>query len=727
MVGPALAVLSFQLVFLWIPPIEDPQVYLLGLTQGLLVALMAMGLSLIHRANRIINFAQADLGIVPAALAVNLVVLSGINYLLALFGGIALALLLGGVVELAVMRRFFGAPRLVATVATIGVAQILAVTAVWLPGELWNRQAVIAPFDRTVFPFDWTLTVGGLPFRAPHVMAWILAPLALVAVGAILRFTNVGVAIRASAVAADRALLLGIPVKRLHAYVWAMAAALSFTSLFLSAGLFGLPIAGALGLSVLLGALTAIILGGLDDLPAIVCSSLAVGMLIQAVTWKSSTSILGHFEIPLTEMAVPAVLGAVIVATLLLRRHGGTRLDSNTSSTWRNAESLRSVPRELARLPEVRAVRIGGLAVLAVLAVALPFLIGATSSISKAAALVAFSIIGLSLVVLVGWAGQVSLGQLAFAAVGGVFAAKAILHWDLDPAAALVVAALAGGICAVVVGLPALRVRGLYLAVVTLAFASAAVGYFLNPTFFDWVPTERMSQRPEVLGVFAIDSARPFYYLCLVVGLLVLACLEGIRRSRTGRVFVAMRDNEAGVAAYGVSVVRTKLTAFGISGAVAALGGALLVLLQRGYTTSLFAPLDNLVVFSAVVVGGVGSLAGGVIGAVFLKGGDWWLPGNWRLLVSGAGVLIVLLVMPGGIGGALFSLRDAFLRGVARRRGINVASLLAEVADTEAEAEAAFEESASRLAVGARADRDRDGVDRGEADADEPPEMAVDP
>ncbi len=712
--GPALAVMAFQLVVFWIPPFEEPQVYVLGLTQGLLVALMAMGLSLIHRANRIINFAQADLGIVPAALAVNLLMLSGISYLLVLFGGILLSLVVGAVVELAVMRRFFRAPRLVATVATIGLAQLLAVTAVWLPSELWNRQPVIEPFPREVFPWDFTVTLNGFPFRTPYTMAWMLAPAAMIAVGAVLRYTNVGIAIRASAESADRALLLGIPVKRIHTYVWAMAGALSFISLFLSAGLFGLPVVGALGLTVLLGALTAVTLGRLNDLPTILVSSIAVGMLIQAVSWKSSTSVLGLFEIPLSSLAVPAALGAVIVATLLLRRGGSTRLDADTSSTWRNAEQVRPVPRELARLPEVRLVRWAGLLVVLGLVVAAPWLLGSTANVSKAAALVAFSIIGLSLVVLVGWAGQVSLGQLAFAAVGGALGAKAIVDWGLDPAIAIGIAALAGAVTATIVGLPALRVRGLYLAVVTLAFALAAVGYFLNPTFFEWVPQGRMSQRPDVFGVFGIDSARSFYFLCIIVGVVVLAALEGVRRSRTGRVLVALRDNEAGVAAYGVSVVRTKLVAFAMSGAVAAVGGALLVLLQRGYTTTLYRPFDNLVIFSAVVVGGVGSLVGGVIGAAFLKGGDWWLPGNWRLLVSGAGVLIVLLLLPGGIGGALFSLRDSFLRAVARRRDMVVPSLLADVAETEAEVEEAFEESAAHMAAEQRSDAPA-GTDSAEA------------
>ncbi len=679
--GPALAVLALQLAVFWVPPGDDPQVYVLGLTQGLLVALMAVGLSLIYKANRIINFAQADLGLLPAALAVNLVVLSGLNYVLTLAAGIVVSLLLGAVVELAIMRRFFRAPRLVATVATIGVAQVLAVATLWLTGELWDERPVIEPFATEILPFRWTLDVGTFPFTSPYVIAWVLAPLAIGAVAAVLRFTNVGIAIRASAEMAERAQLLGIPVQRLHTYVWAMASMLSFISLYLQAGMFGLPLGQALGLTLMLGALTALTLGRLTHLPTIVVSSLAVGILMQAVTWKSSTTILGLFEIPLSNEAVPAVLGLVIVAALLLRRSGGTRLESDTSSSWRSVEEVRPVPRELARLPEVRLVRWGGGLLVVAAVVAFPLVMTSASDISKAAAVLAFSIIGMSLVVLTGWAGQVSLGQLAFAAVGGAIAAKAIMDWSLDPAFALGLAATAGAVVAVVIGLPALRLRGLYLAIVTLAFALAAVQYFLNPTFFSWVPTGSMTERPDLFGVWEIDSAKSFYYLCLIITVVVALALTGIKRSRTGRVLVAMRDNERGVAAYGVSVVRTKLMAFAISGALAAVGGALLVLLQRGYSTGLYRPFDNLMMFTAVVVGGLGSLLGGVIGAVFLKGGEWWLPGNWRLLVSGLGVLLVLLVLPGGIGGALFSLRDSLLRVVARRRQIIVPSLLADVRD----------------------------------------------
>ena len=676
--GPALLVFAVQLVFLWIPPLSSPQVYVLGFTRGLLVALMATGLWLVHRANRVVNFAQADLGLLPASLSVNLVVLSGISYLVALLAGLAAALVVGAVAELAVFRRFFGSARLVATVATIGLAQLLAAAALWLPIELWDREPVLAPFAAEVFPLHWTLTIRGPPFGSAHMATWLLAPLALLAVGAMLRGSDLGTAVRASAESAERAQMLGIPVRRLHTLIWAVAGALSFLSLFLSAGLFGLPVGGALGLTALLGGLTALVLGRDGGLAGVVVASVAVGMLAQAVTWKSSMDLLGLFEIPLSDQAVPAVLGAVIVAALVFQHRGGTRAEMDRTSTWSDSEAVRPIPRSLARLPVVRNTRALPFVAVPVGLLCLPLLLGSAANTSRAAALVGFALIGVSLVVLVGWAGQVSLGQLAFAAVGGVAGAKAILDWGFDPVLALLFAAMAGAAVAVLVGLPALRVRGLYLAVVTLAFALAAVGYFLNPTYFSWVPTGRMAERPEVLGTFGIDEPRSFYYFCVVVGLAGVAFLAKVGTSRTGRVLMAVRDNENAAAAYGVPVVRAKLLGFALSGATAAVGGCLLVLLQRGYTANLFGAFDNLVVFSAVVVGGAGSLLGGIIGAVLVQAGDWWLPGNWRLLASGAGVLAVLLVLPGGLGGALFSLRDSLLRAVAARRGVDAPGIVPE-------------------------------------------------
>jgi branched-chain amino acid transport system permease protein len=188
------------------------------------------------------------------------------------------------------------------------------------------------------------------------------------------------------------------------------------------------------------------------------------------------------------------------------------------------------------------------------------------------------------------------------------------------------------------------------------------------------------------------------YYLALACFALLVAAVNGIRHSRTGRVLVALRENERGVATFGVSVVRAKLTAFAISGFLASVAGALLVAQNGRFTLGLVPERDNLVVFTAAVVGGLGSVVGAVIGALFLKGGEWFLQDSWRLFASSVGVLLVLLLVPGGLGGALFRGRDLWLRWVARRHAIVVPSLLADVRELEQSAEVAFEQRAAAMA-----------------------------
>ncbi|HEY8546653.1 MAG TPA: hypothetical protein VIL36_16450, partial [Acidimicrobiales bacterium] len=537
-------------------------------------------------------------------------------------------------------------------------------------------------------PLSWDREVAPFTFDGDYLVAWTLAPLAILAVALFLRFTDVGVAVRAAADRADRASLLGIPVGRLHTYVWAIAALLSFVALWLQAGLVGLPLGSPMGLSVLLGALAALMMGRLTNLPAIVASALALGLLQAHVRWNDELA-LGPVHLDLgSDFVVAPVLALVILVTLVLRRPGLSRLDAEATSSWQAAGLLRPIPRELARLPEVTA-RWALLPVAAVVLWLLPSWLGPGSTL-KAAAVLIFAIIILSITVLTGWAGQVSLGQMGFVAVGGAFGAKATDEWGLDIALALPLVGLIGAAVAIVVGLPALRLRGLYLAVTSLAFALATTHYILNPQFFDWVPDQRLDPDP-LLGQWEYDSPAGVYKLALVTFALLVVGVTGIRRSRTGRVLQGLRENERAVAAYGVSVVRAKLTAFALSGFLAAVAGVLLVHLQGHFTLGLFREEENLVVFTAAVVGGLGSVLGAVLGSLFLKGGGWFLPTEWQLFTTAIGVLVVLLVLPGGVGGALFRGRDLYLRWVARRRGLIVPSLLADVAEPEIGAGTAFE------------------------------------
>ena len=158
----------------------------------------------------------------------------------------------------------------------------------------------------------------------------------------------------------------------------------------------------------------------------------------------------------------------------------------------------------------------------------------------------------------------------------------------------------------------------------------------------------------------------------------MMLAARGIRNSRTGRALIAIRENENAARSYGIDAVRTTVAAFAISGFMAAVAGVLFVHLENGLGTAPFDPRESLTAFSTVVIGGMGSLPGAVLGAVYIRGAQYFLPGNWQLIASGLGVLVVLWILPGGLAAAIARVRDGYLRWVAERRGIVVASLLAD-------------------------------------------------
>ncbi len=658
---PALVVAAVSLALFPVPA----GVAVEGLILGLLGAMLAVGMALVYRANRVLNFAQGELGTAPTVLAVSLVVYAGWNYLLALSVGLVGSLLVGALVELAVIRRFYRSPRLILTVATLGLAQFLSLGAVFIP-LIWGQQPTA---NQIHFPLTFHFTIQPIVFSADYLVALVVAPLAMLGVAALLRFSSVGVAIRASAESADRASMLGVPVKRLGTVVWSVAALLSFTGVFLQAGIQGLPVISSLNLTVLLAALAALMLGNLVDLPAVAVSAVAIGLLQEGVSWHN----------PSNPEIVEPILAVVIVVSLLIRKVGSTRADHDRSSTWNMSEEVRPVPHELRSLPEVRALRWGGATVLAGLALALPYWLAVGNQL-KASAAIVFMIITMSVVVLTGWAGQVSLGQMSFAGFGGAVAVYTTQHWNLDLGLTLLLAGLVGAVVAVIVGLPALRLRGFFLAVTTLGFAMAASAYLLNIQYFSWAPDPNsVVIRPRLFGGISLASQRTFYYVCLAVLVLAVIAVRGIRRSRTGRVLLALRENERAAQAFGINILRAKLTAFAISGFLAAIGGCLLVELLGGFGPDTYAPEQSFVIFTAAVVGGLGSLLGAGLGSLYLEGAQWWLPGaQWQTLASALGVLLVLMIIPGGIGDVVFRIRDAGLRWFANRRGLIVPSLVAD-------------------------------------------------
>ncbi|HKH25359.1 MAG TPA: ABC transporter permease, partial [Acidimicrobiales bacterium] len=631
--GPALAILVAQQVLFPAPA----GIVVRGLIIGGLTALVALGMALVYRANRIINFAQADLGYAPTVVTFMLLRESGLPYPVAVGVGLAVALALGATTERLVIRRFARAPRLLVTIATIGLSQVLAAAALLVP-RLWDVNLIAGRIEP---PFDATRRLGTLTFDANDLLALVVTPVAVALVALFLRGSDAGVAIRASADSADRASLLGVPVGRLQTMVWSMAAALAFAAVFLRSGILELPAGTALGFSVLLRALVALLLGRMTDLVGVTTAAVALGALELGIEWNHG------FEL------IDPILGVVVVIALVVRRREAAQIAEADAAAWRSAEAVRPVPAVLARLPAVRAGRVLAVGLVAAVALALPAVLDA-AQVFKASALLIYALLGLSLVVLSGWAGSVSLGQVAFFAIGAAVGGAVVTSWDADLFVAMVVAGVVGAAVAALVGVPTLRLRGLYLAITTFAFALATTSYLLNPDYFGWVPDERVERAP-FLGGLEVSSEVSVYYLALAVLVVVMFGVGGVRAGRFGRALLALRDNERAAQAYAVDVARVRLAAFSLSGAIAALAGALFVHHERAFDGSSYSPIENLAVFTMVVVGGMGSISGAVLGALFLLGARWFLDTEWQFLASGVGVVLVLLVAPGGL--ASFGLR----------------------------------------------------------------------
>jgi len=655
--GLTVALLAGELL---LPRGLDPGAVGLGVVFGSLDALVAMGLVLIFRSGRIINFAQASFGGLAAAVMVIMVAGWHVPYLLAVPVGLGCALSCGVATDRVVVRRLFNSPRLLLTVATIGVGQVVAAIQLGLPLILDKKLNAFTTYQTPLH--GWHFSIHTTYFTGDAVLAVAVVLVVLVALAWFLARTDLGLAIRAMADSHERAVLLGIPVATLSLVSWMMAAGLSGLGTILAVPVEGQNLGQVIGPTGLLVPLAAAVIARMESLPVAFAAAVGIDVAEQAIFWshpRSSSVDLGVFVI-------------VLVSLLAQRRRMG-RL-ANLVSEHLAVKEIRPVPEALKRLPSYQVGRSAlWLVVAAVAAVVLPYTMS-NSQLFIAASAAIFGIVAVSLVPLSGWAGQISLGQFALAGTGAATTGALLVHFNVDLFIALAASAVVGGLVALVIGIPALRIPGTYLAVVTLAFAVPVSSYFLSASYFPAInPTDVV--RPNLFGRVSLQSPRAFYWLCLGVLVVVLHLTRNLRASRAGRVIVATRDNEHAAASFSVSPLRTKLMVFVYSGAVAAVAGGLYVVANRGIGFSGIDPELSIDVFLMVAIGGLGSTTGAILGVVYVEMVQFLLPTSVQLLATGGGLLLLLLLLPGGLGQIFFGTRDRVLAWLARRHRIEISAL----------------------------------------------------
>ena len=261
-----------------------------------------------------------------------------------------------------------------------------------------------------------------------------------------------------------------------------------------------------------------------------------------------------------------------------------------------------------------------------------------------------FALVATALMVLVGLTGQVSLGHAGFLAAGAYTTAVLVgLGWPF--LLALLLAIVVSGLLGLVIGLPALRLEGPYLAIATLGFG-LAIQQVLNNWSFVGASSGTLADRPEFLGINFYQD-RPFYFFVLVIAVVVIWMMFNLKRSHIGRAFQAVRDAELAAQMSGVNLAYSKTLAFVISAAVTGLAGGLYGALLGYITPESFNLILSVKFLLMIVVGGLGFLPGAIIGAGFVTGLEVWLSAqaNRSQLIFGAVVILIMLLEPSGLYG----------------------------------------------------------------------------
>jgi ABC-type branched-subunit amino acid transport system permease subunit len=647
-----------------------PSAYIVqGLIIGLGYGLLAVGLVLIYRTNRVLNFAQGQVGVVAAVFLVKLTADFHFEYWFALVMSIALAAAVGALSEV-VLRRLFTRPRVLVMVATIGLSQLLlTLTALPFirPKNLYKPLPV---------PFDLSFNIGTVSFSPGEVLTLIVAPIVAIALAIAVRSTPWGLSMRAMSENADSARLSGVWIRRTSTLTWIVAGALSAFAAILNAPSQTSAYTQALSPDLLLFALMAALIGAMVNLTVAFVAGIGVGIFFELVQWNYNNS-----------ATQDVVLIVVVLAVLLLRVRAlrkSTR--GGEQSSWtQGAATVRTAADKVRQR-----VSLSGVWLAVGVAAILPLFLSVGRNDLYADVCI-YAMIALSLTVLTGWAGQVSLGQFGLVAVGTLMAAH--LGNSVPLPLLLLFAGAVTALVAIVIGLPALRMPGLFLAVSTLGFAIFMEDSILPTSCWEVPgihkalctglpnPGNTVVNAPSIFGI-NLQSERAFAWFSLIILLLCILAVRTWRDHGIARRLVAVRDNEIGAAAMGIPVLRTKLLAFALSGFLAGVAGVCFAFATEQLTPSNFDPTStSFLVIAMVVIGGLGSIPGAILGALYLEG----LPAIFganptiQFLTSGLGLIAFILYLPGGLAEVLARFGDVVAVGIrtlqARRSGSSPSDL----------------------------------------------------
>lgn len=597
-----------------------------GLIVGNIYALLAVGLALIFGVSHLINFAQGSIYTVGAYIGWTCVTYLHtplpITMLIVLVG----CALLGVVIERIGLRPLAGTARIAPLLATIGISFVLdqALQLIFTP----DPRALPNPLP------DWRIDVGGGTIGALDLLIAGIGIVSAVVLWVFLRFSKLGWAVRATALDRDAARQMGVNTDRVNQAVFAIAAALGGLSGML-VGMYYNHIDTAMSFQATLKGVVALVIGGMGNVPGAIAGSLLLGLI-------------ESYGVALFGSSYRNLFAYVLLLVILVLRPNGLFARGRSAppepltGTFIAPDRGWAVPRWL-------------IATAGFGAAVLPFTPVSAYVLQTLTNGWLYAILALSLTLVAGTVGQISLGHAGLLAIGAY--ASALLAMDL--AVPVWAAVLAAGVITSLLGTaliaPAFRLRGHYVSIATLGVGEIVGLVILNWDRLTRGPMGLTAIPPLSLGIIPLDSPVGAYWASLAM-LAVLAMLQvRLLHSHLGRTFRAIRDDDIAARSYGIALGRYKGLAFAVGGFAAGISGAITAHLYSYINYETFTSQISILALTMVILGGLGNIAGAIIGAVALIG----LPeifrftADYRMLIYGAVLVLMIRFRPQGLLGTV--------------------------------------------------------------------------
>jgi sulfate-transporting ATPase len=611
-------------------------------------ALFALGIVLIYRASRVLNLAHGVMAMLPSYVVVELRH-RGLPMPVALLAGVASGALLGAVVELVFVRRLRRISETAQTVGTVAVFGLVVAFSAKLFGTAPVRPPAIFP-DTTIAFAGSGITYGQLGLIGTSIVLTLL-------VFALFKFTRLGLAMRGAASNRTAAALMGVNPDRTTQVAWMLGGALAaIAGILLSAVTtldpYNFPLQALPGF-------VAALIGGLGSMPGALVGSLVVGLATGLAPALSGVPVVGRFFASVGSAQLLLTIVAFAVMAMRGQRLAASDVRAAGLAGSVSAGPVRAIRSRANQSQVTRGLR--ALAGLLLVVAAIGWVLGAPFSwVGTANTALSYTLVALSLVILTGWVGQISLAQASFVGIGA-FVTGVLVRSGLPFPLTLPIVGFISAMIATLLGLVALRVRGLYLAVATLIFAWMTQIYLFAQPWLAGIGGSSSIQTkalgtPGTFPYVDFTTRTTFYFVMLSVVSAAMLGAANLRRSKTGRAWFAVKGSEVAAASLGIPVMAYKLLAFAVAGFLAGVAGNLLMTSEQVASSSQFVPQASLLFLSIAVVGGLDSIGGAMAaGLVFALLGQLFYKVSALAglldVVSSLLLAIVLLAFPAGLAG----------------------------------------------------------------------------